>query len=132
MNFLELIKIVAAVAVSIAAVGALFYVMMAGTLSDNLAPIRGELKEIRENIHSIDARLDHLEAQVESVREELASFPDSADSVTVSAHSADPGGSAEPAVPTTLLPPSNAADEIEADGTSSKDEGSSIAPSTGG
>ena len=110
MKLLEFIKIVAAVAVSIAAVGALFFVVMAGTLSDNLAPIREELKEIRENIHSIDSRLDHLEDQVESVRKEFASAPGPADSVTISGHSADSAGSAEPAAPTTLLAPSNAAD----------------------
>ena len=132
MNFLEFIKIAAAVAVSIAAVGALFYTMMAGTLSDNLVPIRGELKEIRENMHSINGRLTHLEAQLESVREDLASIPGSGDSVTVSAHSVDPAGPAEPAVPTTVLAPSHSAEELETGETSRKVEGSSIAPSTGG
>ena len=132
MNFLEFIKIAAAVAVSIAGVGALFYAMMAGTLNDKLLPIREELKEIRENMHSIDGRLSHLEAQFESFREDFASVQSSDESVTFSAHSVDPAGPAAPAVPTTLLVPSRSAEELETGETLRKDEGSSIAPSTGG
>ena len=62
MDFIELAKLAAAVAVPITVVAGLFYQMM----TTSMKPFRDDIAELRKEVHQIDVRLARVE---ESVRQ---------------------------------------------------------------
>ena len=60
MDFFELAKLAAAVAVPIAVIATLFYQMM----THHMKPFRDDIAELRKEVHQIDVRLARVEEAV--------------------------------------------------------------------